>query len=656
MVLKELRSFLYLNLFLLGFFLLARIAFLLTHVPDINVAQGVVALLQGLRFDFAAIGFLLLIPFLLTRALYLKSLRDKKPVLFSLNLICFLFALVSLLLVAADFLYYPHASKKLGYEAFVYLDGSLISISIGAIKARPLDFIVVLPLIVLLARGLHQRVQTWVLSIGETKIKTTKAVLSAIFLGVTVTGLLIIGIRGGLQRVPLRVGDSFLSENVHLNNAILNSGFVVFRSLGESKAVKYLDSAAAMQTVYKELKIDPNLDLVSNSNLPLLQKTKLSAQSFERKKYNVVIILLESWTSKYLYLGEEERLGVTPVFNQLAREGVWFSRSFASGFRTTSGLFSTLTAQPDQLGIPVMRRKELSHNFASLSRLLKEQGYYNLFVHGGKLDFDNLENMLRLELFDKVIGEEDFDTASIPVNVWGVDDGPSLERLVSEVISAPKPFFTYAFTVTTHAPYEVPKGHKQFLAEPNSRIDGKFINTLHYSDAMLGKMMDEFKKQDFFKDTIFVFTGDHTHHMGLDAYQNQRVPLLLYAPHILKPQVRRTVATQTDILPTLADILGLPHHASLGKNLWLYGDKDGGAYFVSGTDIGYADDLHFVLRPPNKDSVIVYTHESPEKILKLENPVFQDYSRHAHAALAFYQLSNDILVQNKIYYTKTGNK
>ena len=92
----------------------------------------------------------------------------------------------------------------------------------------------------------------------------------------------------------------------------------------------------------------------SHTQYPLLvQAQGFSADSL--LKYNVVIIMMENFTAKYTAAGGDS-LGVTPCFNALARDGLLFDRFFATGFRSTSGLFSVLTGIPDQPGVPVMRR------------------------------------------------------------------------------------------------------------------------------------------------------------------------------------------------------------------------------------------------------------------------------------------------------------
>lgn len=644
---QELKSFFRLVLFFLATFTLARLGFYLLYVTPFSLQQLVWVLGKGLRFDFAALAYMLFLPLLISRLLLLQILsKAALKNFFSLAFSILFFSLASLVL--SDILYYPHSGKKIGYEAFIYLDSSLLKIVEGAFQARPLDFFIAIPFILLMFFGVFKLTHNWMTSLSASrKSFWTQGLLSRSSLSFVLI-LIVLGVsfRGGLQRVPLRLGDSFLTANAHVNNAILNATYSVIRSTGQSEKIRFMDPNAAFEIVYSSLGIDPEKDLPQKEDYPIFQTQKRSGLFPPQKNLNVVLVLLESWTSKHLLMGAEEALNITPNFNRLAKEGAYWPRFFASGFRTTSGMYSAFMGQPDQIGIPVMRRKELANNFGSFSTLLKPRGYENFFLFGAPIDFDNTANMLRFQQFDHILGDTDFDAKSTPMNVWGIDDGPMLDRLLSEIDQLSPPFLALSLTLTSHSPYEVPPGFPKLIDE-KSRPDGKYINTLHYSDAMLGQFIENASRQPWFEDTIFVFTGDHTHHIELDPYENQKVPLLIYAPKYIKPQVRRSIASHTDLIPTVGDILGFESHSSFGKNLWLLGDEEGESYFISGTEIGVANHHYFLLRPPKNESIIVFDHST--EIRQITEAKYEDFKDLAQKALAYYQASHDLLVQNRIH-------
>ncbi|MGQ1891322.1 sulfatase [Thermophagus sp. OGC60D27] len=87
-----------------------------------------------------------------------------------------------------------------------------------------------------------------------------------------------------------------------------------------------------------------------------------------------------------------------------------------------------------------------------------------------------------------------------------------------------------------------------------------------YTDAQVGRVIDELKRLDMDKNTIIVLWGDHGWHLGdhgtwtkhTNYEQANRIPLLLVAPGVTKPgSETMQIAETVDIYPTLAELAGL---------------------------------------------------------------------------------------------------
>lgn len=85
---------------------------------------------------------------------------------------------------------------------------------------------------------------------------------------------------------------------------------------------------------------------------------------------------------------------------------------------------------------------------------------------------------------------------------------------------------------------------------------------IQYTDYAIRKYFETAKKQPWFNNTIFVFTGDHTNEIYYPEYDKTMnrfaVPLIFYSPnpaYNLKG-VNPELAQQIDIYPTLADLIG----------------------------------------------------------------------------------------------------
>jgi phosphoglycerol transferase MdoB-like AlkP superfamily enzyme len=114
---------------------------------------------------------------------------------------------------------------------------------------------------------------------------------------------------------------------------------------------------------------------------------------------------------------------------------------------------------------------------------------------------------------------------------------------------------------------------KQFGFESNEEM-----NAFRYTDFCYQKFMEAASAEKYFRNTIFIFVGDH----GIAGYAGKmfprawteerlvamNVPLLFYAPSLLQPRRIHEFASQIDLLPTAAGLAGISYHnTSLGRDL-----------------------------------------------------------------------------------------
>jgi phosphoglycerol transferase MdoB-like AlkP superfamily enzyme len=114
---------------------------------------------------------------------------------------------------------------------------------------------------------------------------------------------------------------------------------------------------------------------------------------------------------------------------------------------------------------------------------------------------------------------------------------------------------------------------------------------MRYADYAVGQFIEDAKKLSYFKDTLFVFVGDHGFHVAPKLTEVHllfhHVPLLFYAPGLTdRKGVDHRVATQMNIQPSVLGLLGMndaqrsPWGRSLFNDSW--GD-DGFAVFKMST-------------------------------------------------------------------------
>ncbi|MEN8695150.1 MAG: sulfatase [Akkermansiaceae bacterium] len=97
-------------------------------------------------------------------------------------------------------------------------------------------------------------------------------------------------------------------------------------------------------------------------------------------------------------------------------------------------------------------------------------------------------------------------------------------------------------------------------------IHGYYAST-SYVDAQIGKVITALHELDLAENTIIVLWGDHGFHLGdlgiwtkhTNYEQANRIPLIFVAPSVTKPNSStKQLAESVDILPTLAELAGLP--------------------------------------------------------------------------------------------------
>ena len=144
----------------------------------------------------------------------------------------------------------------------------------------------------------------------------------------------------------------------------------------------------------------------------------------------------------------------------------------------------------------------------------------------------------------------------LPFNaVW---DGNMFRYLLTKLNRIEKPFLAFGFTESMHFPCRLPNKKYEKYPHKEFEIEG-YLNLLYYFDSQLNEFIESAKKKKWFKDTIFIITGDHTIGKGIgitkDNFAHFKIPLIIYAPYIFKPQVINKFGSQVDIIPTILDMI-----------------------------------------------------------------------------------------------------
>jgi len=279
------------------------------------------------------------------------------------------------------------------------------------------------------------------------------------------------------------------------------------------------------------------------------------------KGRNVVMVLLESTGARHLH-----RYGLTedpmPHLTALARKSVLFENAYSVYPESIKGLFSVLCSRYPALDTkPEICARSTT---PSIATVLADAGYRTALFHSGRFLYLGMKDVVEHRGFQ--ILEDAGDIGGNHESSFGVDDAATARRMLNWIDSlhrSEKFFITY-LPVAGHHPYEVP-GPGPF---PEHDDAGRYLNALHYGDAVLGELIEGLKARGLFNESLFIIFGDHGEAFGqhsgnfghtLFIYEeNVRVPYLIVVPGLVRKQIRVSrTASLIDTAPTILDLLGL---------------------------------------------------------------------------------------------------
>lgn len=536
------KAFLRLLLFWMLFFVLLRIAFLFyVHNLLNGCSPGEIAgaFVHGIRLDLATACWLMVLPWLLW---LVQSFRPRRGLDRAVSVYTFVIICIFAAITSGEMGVYPEWQSKLHYKALLYL----LHPSEVVGTAGTGRFLIQL-LIAVLLTGFSWFLFRKFVAVPTHEIRR-KWWFSLIF-GLLTPLLLLIGIRGGLQEIPVNASSCYYSDKEILNHTAINSGWNLMHSVIESRA-------AMKGNPFKVYDEREALAVVNRIRKPACDSTR---QVLSTARPNVVLILLEGWSASVLeHLGGDP--GFAPFTDQLCDSGLLFTRMFNTGTRSQQGIAGILSGYPAFPYSTITQHAEKFRGLPYLTRTTDSLGYYNTFSFGGTLTYGNLRSYLSAGGFDRIREQADY-PATLPAGKLGIHDEYMFPQFLSELDQQSEPFFSTLFTVSTHSPYD------QEMPLPISGYEYElpYLNAIHYSDQCLRNFFASAKSKPWYPNTLFILISDHSH----SSYRNlpyfdpeyNRIVCLWYGNALL-PTYRgvriEKNASQCDIPATLLQQMQVP--------------------------------------------------------------------------------------------------
>ncbi|WP_341764473.1 LTA synthase family protein [Candidatus Tisiphia endosymbiont of Beris chalybata] len=353
------------------------------------------------------------------------------------------------------------------------------------------------------------------------------------------------------------------------------------------------------------------------------------------KKYNIIVITVESLSSEFMgQFGNKQN--ITPNLDKLAGESIFFTNIYAVGTRTVRGLEAITLSVPPTPGSSIIRRPN-NQSLFNIATIFKQRGYNINFIFGGYSYFDNLQDYFQGNGYN-IVDRNSLKPEEISFsNIWGVADEDILNKsleIADQNYQEGKAFFSLIMTTSNHRPYTFPKDRINLPSGSGRSAAVK------YTDYAIGRFLDSAKTRPWFENTLFVITADHCASSAgkTDLPINKyHIPLLIYAPGILTPQIVDKLASQIDIAPTIFGLLNFSYNSKFfGQDI--LNSPPNRAFISTYQLLGFMKDDHLVILGP-KTKTITYKLTGKDRV-KVDN-----ITSLVEEAISFYQIAYNLYIK-----------
>lgn len=513
--------------------------------PGITPSKLLYYTFTGIRFDLVAVLYanalyilLLLLPFRFRRKRAFHILSD---------IIFYISNIILLIPNLADTAYYPFSLKRMTIDIFRYISTGDDTANMMPQFIRDYWYVLLILtisvfILVFVARRI--RISNRYVMQKHVHYYLSQTLTMFVFLALTVLGM-----RGGIQLKPVGILSAAQYAPSQETAVVLNSAFTIMRSYGQQGIQKrnFYTDEKEMTDIFNVQKNYSSMDSLGNL-IPMQKK-------------NVFVIILESISAEHIgalsHQKGNKNSDFTPFLDSLAEHSIVYE-GFANGKRSIEGIPAILASLPTWMTEDFITSQYALGKFNSLASLLKTEGYKTSFFHGGKNGTMGFDAFCRSAGFDAYYGKNEYPDQSDFDGHWGIWDEPYLQYIANTLNTATQPFMSTVFTLSSHHPYNVPDKYKNMFRKGPLEIQ----QTIMYTDYALKKFFEKASTMPWFQNTIFVITADHTSEAWQAFYKNRvgqyAIPIIFYEPQNGKTGHQGIIAQQTDIMPTVLDMLHYP--------------------------------------------------------------------------------------------------
>ncbi|MDR1437171.1 MAG: LTA synthase family protein [Candidatus Symbiothrix sp.] len=537
-------AFLYNFLLMLGIYYLCRIFFFLanqSYFPDVTFDHLLTLMKGGFQFDISALIYTNLI-YLALQTLPFRF-RHNPAYQKAARRIFILINSLAVIANAVDTVYFRFTNRRTTGTVFSEFqnEDNLFKIIGSSLFEYWYVTLFAAVVIFLLCKCYHtpQKAESRKHSL---KSNITYSVIHTLIMAAFVYAS-IIGIRGGIGVTtrPITLSNANAYVNKSAETAIvLNTPFSIIRTLNKKvyQNPGYFKTGEEMASVYSPCRsVSPE-------------------QPF--KPLNVVILILESFGKEYSgffnkHLDNGAYKGYTPFLDSLYAEGLTFEYSYSNGRKSIDAMPSILSGIPMFIE-PFIVTPYSTNDISSIAAVLKEKGYYSAFFHGAPNGSMGFQAYAKSAGFDDYFGLDEYGRKDLD-GTWAIWDEEFLQFFAEKMGEMKQPFVTSVFTASSHHPFRIPERYEGRFPEGTQAIH----KCIGYSDYALRRFFGKMAQYEWFDNTLFVITADHTNQVSHPEYRTDvnrnAIPLLFYHPGSDLKGLKTGPVQQIDIMPGILGYL-----------------------------------------------------------------------------------------------------
>jgi phosphoglycerol transferase MdoB-like AlkP superfamily enzyme len=503
-------------------------------IEKIEISEIFASFWYALPLDVATACYILIIPIII---LLIQTVITTKWLNYTNLAYTFLVLVAYILITTAEIGIYDEWKTKLQFKALNYLSNpDEIYNSTSTSTFFILIFILILQVVI--SYWFYRKFVF--VKINETP---RNVIFSSLFF-LIVSTMLFLGIRGGINEIPITQSKSYFSKHSFINLASVNSGYSLWISTLENYKFKDANPYEFYNPEEATRRVNELHEIKKDTTIHILKT----------KRPNIIILLMESWSAD-LIQSLDGKEGITPQFRKLENEGILFTDFYASGNRSQQAMSAILAGFPSTPITAITHNLDKITQLPSLTKTLEKEGYSSSFYFGGQLMYGGINSFITVNGFDIIKDVSDFDD-DLPRGKLGIFDEYILNEQIVELNNEKQPFFSVLFTVSTHSPYDQPMDDVINWAS-NDNQNG-YLNSAYYTDKCLGEYFENARKQTWYNNTLFILVADHSHNTyknwPVDSKEYRKIPFLLYGD-VIKDEYRgkkiNRIGSQTDIASTL---------------------------------------------------------------------------------------------------------